>query len=119
MKRFQNFSSLHFKVEFKTYTEAKWGKKFINAQTLFDAEVLRGCEPYIPLLTGRLIKSGIDGTKIGSGLVQWIAPYSKRQYYLPRVGTQTGRLRGGFWFKRWQAVHGQRTLSNVRKAFAK
>jgi len=107
------------KVVLEFHTKQKWVQRYLRAQAHFDLEVLRGCEPYIPLLTGNLIRSGINGTNIGSGAVQWLAPYSRRQYYLPRVGTQTGKLRGGYWFERWKAAHGQKTISNVRKAFSK
>lgn len=92
-----------------------WNKRYTLAQKFLDSEVLRGCEPYIPLLTGMLIKSGILGTDIGSGEVKWIAPYSRHQYYLPRIGTHSGVLRGGFWFERWKEVKGAKTIEAARK----
>jgi len=102
-------------LEWNTNFAPKWNKRYTDSQRFIDSEVLRGCEPLIPLLTGQLIFSGILGTEIGSGLVKWIAPYAKRQYYLPRVGTQTGPLRGGFWFERWKQLHGRKTIVNARK----
>jgi hypothetical protein len=81
-----------------------------------DNEVLRRSEPYTPLLTGTLIKTGILGTEIGSGLVQWIAPYAARQYYSPRkAGSVTGPLRGPFWFERMKAQWGKAIMSGARK----
>jgi hypothetical protein len=70
----------------------------------------------IPLLTGMLIKSGILGTDIGSGMVQWIAPYSKRQYYSSRKpGSQTGPLRGPKWFERAKQLHKREWIAGARK----
>ncbi len=93
-----------------------WQHRYSAAQQFVDSEVLRQCEPYIPLLTGMLIKSGILGTEVGSGLVQWIAIYSHYQYYLKRKpGTQTGALRGPFWFQRWKEVGGERLVKQARK----
>jgi Minor capsid protein len=93
-----------------------WQGRFNNAQRFVDSEVLRLSEPYIPLLTGTLIKSGILGTEIGSGLVQWIAPYAKAQYYSPRKpGSLTGPLRGPFWFERMKEVSGQTILTGAKK----
>jgi hypothetical protein len=83
----------------------KWTRKFSNAQKFVDNEVLRLCEPFIPLRTGMLIMSGILGTQIGSGTVCWIAPYARAQYYSPRKpGSQTGPLRGPFWFNRMKTL---------------
>jgi hypothetical protein len=104
------------KLEFNTNFQPRRQQSFSRAQRILDSEVLRGCEPYIPLLTGTLIKTGILGTDVGSGLVQWIAPYSKAQYYRPKkAGSQTGLLRGPFWFERWKHDHGKETVAKVEK----
>jgi hypothetical protein len=93
-----------------------WQGRYSDAQKFVDSEVLRGCEPYTPLLTGMMIMSGILGTDAGSGTVQWIAPYSRKNYYSPRaVGSATGPLRGPFWFERWKAVSGQTTITGARR----
>ena len=94
----------------------KWQAQYSAAQVFVDSEVLRLCEPLIPLRTSMLIKSGILGTDVGSGLVQWIAPYAKAQYYSPRrVGSMTGPQRGPFWFERMKEANGQRLIANARK----
>lgn len=86
--------------------KGSWQDKYSEAQRFIDSEVLRLCEPYTPLLTGTMIKSGTLGTDIGSGEVKWIAPYSRKQYYSPRpAGSKTGPLRGPFWFERMKQVH--------------
>jgi hypothetical protein len=94
----------------------KWTKQYSNAQRFVDSEVLRLSEPYTPLLTGTLIKTGILGTDVGSGLVQWIAPYAKSQYYSPRkAGSQTGTLRGPFWFARMKSTSGKDIIKGAKK----
>jgi len=93
-----------------------WASRFNDAQKFVDSEVLRLSEKYIPLLTGTLIKSGVLGTDIGSGLVQWIAPYAKYQYYSPRSpGSQTGPLRGPYWFERMKSERGEEIISKAKK----
>ena len=96
--------------------QPKWQRRYSRAQKFVDSEVLRYSEPYTPMLTGTLIKTGALGTDVGSGLVQWIAPYSKDQYYLPRkVGSRTGPLRGSFWFERMKSEKVQVIISGAKK----
>lgn len=84
-------------------------------QKAIDGEVLRRSDPYVPMRTGVLKKSGTLGTKIGSGEVVYNAPYAHRQYYhnegKGRQGTAKHNshnykcLRGKFWFERMKADH--------------
>ena len=105
-------AELKFNANFQGQKQAQYSR----AQMFLDSEILRGCEPYIPLLTGTLIKSGILGTDVGSGLVQWIAPYAKAQYYSARSpGSQTGPLRGPFWFERWKATSGLLVMAQTKR----
>jgi hypothetical protein len=93
-----------------------WQSRYTEAQKFVDTSVQRGCEPYIPLLTGMLIMSGILGTDVGSGLVQWIAPYAKAQYYGKRApGSMTGALRGPAWFRRWREVSGDKLIAQAKR----
>ena len=96
---------------------AKWTKKYSAAQVFVDSEVLRHSEPYIPMQTGMLIKSGILGTTIGSGTVKWIAPYAHHQYYKGRKpGTSAfGTLRGRLWFERMKASWGSAIIRGAKK----
>lgn len=104
------------KLTWNTNFKQKWMKRYSEAQKFVDSEVLRLCEPLIPLRTGMLKKSGILGTEVGSGLVQWIAPYAKAQYYSARkVGSQTGPQRGPYWFARFKNVHGKKVIENARR----
>lgn len=95
-----------------TNFQPRWQKQYSETQKFVDNEVLRGCEPYIPLLTGMLVMSGILATEIGSGTVKWITPYARSQYYRGRKEGQssTGGLRGRLWFERWKEVSGQDTI---------
>ena len=93
-------------------------KKFSSAQKIVDSEVLRKCDPYVPMQTGMLKKSGILGTVVGSGVVEYIAPYAKRQYYTNggngRDGTSKGGKRGKFWFERMKAAHKDEILRKAK-----
>jgi hypothetical protein len=106
------------KAELKWNTNFRptWQRQYSDAQKFVDSEVLRLSEPFIPLRTGMLIKSGILGTDVGSGTVQWIAPYARAQYYSTRKpGRETGPLRGPFWFARMKAVHGRKIIAGARR----
>ncbi len=94
----------------------KWNGNYSQAQRFVDSEILRLSEPFIPLQTGMLVKSGILGTDVGSGEVKWIAPYASAQYYSPRApGSETGPLRGPFWFERMKALYKQVILDGARR----
>lgn len=90
-----------------------------RAQQYVDSEVLRLTDPYVPMLTGALKKSGITGTVVGSGLVVYKAPHARRQYYTNagrgKQGTQRGGLRGRYWFARMKADHGKQIIAGAKK----
>ena len=93
-----------------------WQRRYSMAQKFVDSEVLRLSEPFVPLRTGMLIMSGILGTDVGSGTVQWIAPYAKSQYYSKRKpGSETGPLRGPQWFQRMKAISGKTIIAGARR----
>ena len=104
------------KLVWNTNFQKKWQKRYSDAQKFVDSEVLRLSEPYTPLRTGMLVKSGILGTDIGSGKVEWIAPYARSQYYSARKsGSQTGPNRGPYWFQRMKAVYKDQIISGARR----
>lgn len=90
-----------------------------NVQKAVDSEVLRRSDPYVPFRTGALKKSGILGTKIGSGEVVYKAVYAHTNYYLNagkgKQGTQKGGIRGKFWFERMKADHLDDILKTVKE----
>jgi len=97
-----------------------WQGRYSRAQWFVDNEILRLCDPYIPFQTGMLIKSGILGTKIGSGTVKWIAPYARYMYYgMSKKGNplkyNDAPMRGAFWFERMKAVNGRAIIAGARR----
>lgn len=113
---FLNKKGTKAKLVWNTNFQPKWQESYSRAQKFVDSEVLRLSEPYIPLQTGMLVKSGILGTEIGSGMVEWIAPYAKPQYYSPRKpGSETGPLRGPHWFERMKAVERRNIIDGARR----
>lgn len=59
----------------------RFNGQYSRAQVWLDNAVLRDSTPYVPMLTGALYKTGILGTTPGEGVVQWVAPYARYQYY--------------------------------------
>ena len=67
----------------------KWDKsfgaertaQFIKAQKFVDSECIRLMAPYTPTLNTFMRKSATDGTKIGSGKIEYTSPYARYQYY--------------------------------------
>lgn len=53
----------------------------MRAQEFVDSECLRYMNPLTPRRTGTMIKSATLGTVIGSGSIEYLAPYARRQYY--------------------------------------
>lgn len=75
-----------FKIAAKvSFDEAAVMQRFKNgasmAQKKLDQQVLTDSNYYVPLKTGTLQKSAIIGTTIGSGIVRWVTPYARSQYY--------------------------------------
>lgn len=56
-------------------------KDFTKAQEFVDSECLRYMKPFTPRRTGLMIKSATLGTVIGSGQIEYLVPYDRRQYY--------------------------------------
>jgi hypothetical protein len=103
---------MKWRPEFST----KWNGRYDKTQAFIDSEVLRRCEPFIPMRTGVLRSSGIIHTVLGSGKVVWETPYARTQYYSKRKpGSQKGPLRGPYWFARMKAVHGKSIIAGAKK----
>lgn len=103
------FTGLTFDPNFAKRSEAN----FKNTQKFIDSEVLRLTDPYVPYRNGKLKESGTLGTVIGSGIVEYTAPYAKNQYYNNKGKGKGGLnasngakgLRGSFFFERMKADH--------------
>lgn len=72
-------------------------KGLSSAQEYVDSECIRRMNPETPRRTGMLIKSATLGTVIGSGEVDQIAPYARRQYYEHKEKS--------YWFERMKNRH--------------
>ena len=86
---------------------------FSRAQKFVDSECLRRCDPLTPRRTGYLIKSGQLGTVIGSGVLEYTAPYARRQYY--ENAGKSGGNRGKLWFERMKAKDKEDILKGAKK----
>ena len=75
----------------------KKAEGFSRAQAFVDSECLRYMNPLTPRRTGMLIKSGTLGTVIGSGSIEYLAPYARRQYYEHKTKAR--------WFETMKASH--------------
>lgn len=103
--------------------ELKWDPSFAKnrnqgfsrAQKYVDSEVLRLCSPRVPFKTGMLEKSGKLGTKVGSGIVEYIAPYARMQYYDTAQTRPYDPNRGGKWFERMKVVEKKNILDGAKK----
>lgn len=82
-------------------------------QETIDSEVLRRCAPLVPKRTGALERSGTLGTVIGSGEVQYIAPYARAQYYNTSQTRSYDSMRGGMWFERMKTANRAALLRSI------
>lgn len=80
---------------------------FANAQEFVDSECIRRMNPETPRRTGVLVKSATLGTVIGSGEINQIAPYARRQYYEHKEKSQ--------WFERMKNRHKDSILKGAAK----
>ncbi len=104
-------------------TELSWNPNFApqktqnfgKAQRYIDSEVLRYCSPLVPFQTGMLEKSGTLGTVIGSGVVQYIAPYAAQQYYDTATSRSYDANRGAKWFERMKVAYKADILAGAGK----
>lgn len=103
------------KLVWDTYFAAKRNEMFSQQQKFVDSEVLRRCSPRVPFDTGMLEKSGTLGTEIGSGEVEYTAPYSAAQYYNTSETRSYDPNRGAKWFERMKASEKEEILEGAMK----
>lgn len=113
------FAGIKFNPNFNTDVKSHFSRK----QKYVDSECLRLSDPYVPKLSSDLIKSGITGTVLGSGEIDYTAPYAKPNYYenagrgiegLNASGGVKG-LRGKQWFERMKADHKEEILKGAQE----
>lgn len=88
-----------------------------EVQKYIDSTVLRLSEPYIPLDTSMLARSGPLNTDVGSGNVCYKTPYAGKQYYKGgQPGTShTGAKRGRLWFERMKADRLEEIINGAKR----
>lgn len=92
----------------KLYAKSAGLKK--RAVTFVGNELLRKCDPYVPLDTGMLRDSGVSHSKPEDGYLMWKTPYAAKQW---RYGKSKG-LRGRKWALRAWADHGKMIIKSAR-----
>jgi len=115
-------------LEWDPNFQQKWNGQFSRAQKFIDNEVLRLNGKYTPFQSGMLTKSGILGTVVGSGDIEYNAIYARYQYYgkvmvgpAPKQVTDKdlvytgGPMRGAFWFERMKGDHKEAILAGAGK----
>lgn len=111
---------------------SEYSAKYNQAQSFVDSEVLRLCDPLTPMRSKALILSGTLATDVGSGMVQYNAPYARYQYYGKlMVGPAPKKLteidltyegapqRGALWFERMKANDAKEILKGAGKIVGK
>lgn len=93
----------------------KWPGQYSRAQQYVDSEVLRLSTPLMPIRTATMIKSGQLGTVPGTGLVRWIVPYARNQYYNTATSRPYDPQRGAYWFERMKSVHSTQIVNGAKR----
>ncbi len=104
-------AKLTWNADFATKRNANFSQK----QKFVDSEVLRRCSPRVPFRTGMLEKSGTLGTTIGSGEVNYTAPYAAKQYYDTADTRSYDANRGAHWFERMKVAEKEDILNGAKK----
>lgn len=102
------------KLEWKEGFGARKEGDFERAQVFVDSKCLDLMQPLTPRLTGAMIKSGTLGTALGTGQINYLTPYARRQYYENRGQGQRGRL----WFERMKSQHANQIMKEANQIAA-
>lgn len=97
------------KLTWNTNLKPKKQEQFSRAQKFVDQECIRRMAPETPFRSGALRKSATLGTVIGSGEINQIAPYARRQYYEHKSNSK--------WFERMKNRHKDSILRGARDYF--
>jgi hypothetical protein len=103
------------RLEWDPSFAARQNEQFSRKQKFVDSEVLRRCSSRVPFDTGMLEKSGKLGTVIGSGEVDYAAPYAAAQYYNTSESRSYDPNRGSQWFERMKASEKEEILDGAEK----
>ena len=109
-----SMSGTNCKMTFRAGFGADYTARFHKAQVFVDSEALRIGNSMAPIRTGNMITQSILGTVLGSGLLRYLARYTLFQYKRKTMQAKDP-MRGGRWFDRMSAMHGQRIMIMARK----
>lgn len=108
---------IDFNASFQWNDRNRIPQNIVRAQKYLDGQVLKDTDKYVPMRTGILAKSGILGTRIGSGEIEYTAPYAKKLYYGVNIRFSKSRhpLACAKWFEASKAVNKRSWLMEVRR----
>lgn len=90
-----------------------------KVQKFIDSECIRHMDKYTPFQTGFLKRSVILGTVIGSGILRYVASYSRSVYYNNAgrgiEGTARGGRRGRRWFEVMKTFHLSEIIEGAKR----
>ncbi len=108
-------SNIRFELDINKVLN-RFAPNYQKAQKWLDNEVLKDCDPYVPMDEGDLKHSGIRGTKIGSGKVIYNEVYAKRMYYGVNYKFQKKNPKAcAQWFEAAKAVKKKSWENGVNK----
>ena len=99
--------SVTAKIEWNPDFSKEKEESFSRKQRFVDQECIRRMAPETPRRTGVLIKSATLGTTIGSGEINQIAPYARRQYYEHKTKAR--------WFEKMKASNKEAILKGAEQ----
>lgn len=99
------------KCKYKLRIKNATPEKIRRTQAFIDREILKNSDPLVPFRTGMLKRSGITGTRVGTGIIKYTAPYAKKQYFYGRANGQRGRK----WVRRMWTSKGKKILKDAQK----
>lgn len=102
------------KLEWNEGFGARKEGDFERAQVFVDSKCLDLIQPLTPRLTGAMIKSGTLGTALGTGQINYLTPYARRQYYENKGQGQRGRL----WFERMKSQNAKQIMKEANQIAA-
>lgn len=103
----ENAGKVVARLDWEKGFKEKHTQGFNRKQGFIDQECIRRMAPLTPRRTGALIKSATLGTIIGSGEINQIAPYARRQYYEHKEKS--------YWFERMKNRHKDSILKGAQK----
>ena len=86
-----------------------------EVQVFLDTEIIKHCDPYVPMDTGVLKLSAWLASDIGSGQIIYDTPYAEKVYTTPVLNFQGAPMRGAFWVSRMWADRGERIVQGAAK----